>query len=203
MNDSKWRYYINFFARDMAEKAYESKTEVMEIFVDRFIKLIPIGSKILDIGSGRGTILRMMNIKRKDLKLYGITLSKEEVFNDSNIEIKQGDMHEIPYNDNTFDGIFCKDVLEHSVSPPIALLEMNRVLKDQGIVYIIIPGEIWIKDKQHIIVLNEKQLDALATRSGFRKISSSTEDIRGHKGGYVIYAGKKIDIKNINIRRWI
>ncbi len=42
------------------------------------------------------------------------------------------DIHEIPFDDNTFDVIFCNHVLEHVRDDKKALSEMKRVLKPGG-----------------------------------------------------------------------
>lgn len=42
------------------------------------------------------------------------------------------DIHDIPFEDNTFDVIFCNHVLEHVKDDHLALSEMKRVLKPGG-----------------------------------------------------------------------
>jgi uncharacterized protein YbaR (Trm112 family)/SAM-dependent methyltransferase len=45
------------------------------------------------------------------------------------------DAHDIPFIDETFDGVIIQAVLEHVVDPYRCVDEIHRVLKDQGIVY--------------------------------------------------------------------
>lgn len=49
------------------------------------------------------------------------------------------DIHEIPFEENTFDVIFCNHVLEHVESDIKALEEMRRVLKSGGWAILQIP----------------------------------------------------------------
>lgn len=42
------------------------------------------------------------------------------------------DIHSLPFEDSSFDYVYCSHVLEHSVAPMIALLEIYRVLKKHG-----------------------------------------------------------------------
>jgi SAM-dependent methyltransferase len=44
-----------------------------------------------------------------------------------------GDAHSLPFEDNKFDLILCTEVLEHLHSPQIAISEMHRVLKKDGL----------------------------------------------------------------------
>ena len=44
-----------------------------------------------------------------------------------------GDAHKLPFEDNKFEIILCTEVLEHLHSPDIAISEMRRVLKKDGI----------------------------------------------------------------------
>jgi len=45
------------------------------------------------------------------------------------------DGHDIPFQNNTFDGVIVQAVLEHVVDPYRCVEEIHRVLKDDGIVY--------------------------------------------------------------------
>lgn len=43
-----------------------------------------------------------------------------------------GDAHNLPFKDETFEQIFCTEVLEHLHTPELAIKEMYRVLKPDG-----------------------------------------------------------------------
>ena len=45
------------------------------------------------------------------------------------------DAHDIPFGDETFDGVIVQAVLEHVVDPYRCVEEIHRVLKNQGLVY--------------------------------------------------------------------
>lgn len=42
------------------------------------------------------------------------------------------DIHSLPFEDGSFDFVYCSHVLEHSIAPMIALKEIHRVLKTDG-----------------------------------------------------------------------
>ena len=45
------------------------------------------------------------------------------------------DAHDLPFEDNSFDGVIVQAVLEHVVDPNRCVSEIYRVLKDNGLVY--------------------------------------------------------------------
>ncbi|KAJ5508017.1 hypothetical protein N7527_010160 [Penicillium freii] len=52
----------------------------------------------------------------------------------SNITFQEGNIHALPFEDNTFDVVHAHQVLQHIADPVHALKEMRRVAKDGGIV---------------------------------------------------------------------
>jgi SAM-dependent methyltransferase len=49
------------------------------------------------------------------------------------------DAHDIPFEDETFDGVIAQAVLEHVIDPHRCTEEINRVLKKDGLIYAEIP----------------------------------------------------------------
>ncbi|MFX0201457.1 MAG: class I SAM-dependent methyltransferase [Candidatus Hodarchaeota archaeon] len=49
------------------------------------------------------------------------------------------DIHKLPLESQSFDGCICNAVLEHVEQPETALSELNRVLKQNGILWISVP----------------------------------------------------------------
>ena len=80
--------------------------------------------KMLDIGSAYGSWAQ---------KKYG----KERVitFDQQGSADVRGDIHHLPFPDQSFDVIFCFEVLEHVKEPWIAIKEMTRVMKESGTLY--------------------------------------------------------------------
>lgn len=96
----------------------------------------------LGCGLGRHTILfaqNDFNVKAFDLSEEAIKRTKEwaESLN-LNVDFKQGDMLNLPYEDESVDCIFCRNVISHTDTEGMKqiVLELNRVLRSGGECYL-------------------------------------------------------------------
>jgi ubiquinone/menaquinone biosynthesis C-methylase UbiE len=99
--------------------------------------------KILDVGSGSGTISASFAKIVPDGHVTGLDINPNiipraravaEIAGVTNIDFQQGNVHKLPFADGTFDVTFCHQVLTHIREPENALREMLRVTKPGGIV---------------------------------------------------------------------
>jgi len=96
----------------------------------------------LGCGLGRHSILFAMN----DFNVDAFDLSKDAVKStkewaeslELKVECKEGDMLNLPYENDSFDCIYCKNVISHSDTEGVKKIikEINRVLKDGGECYL-------------------------------------------------------------------
>ncbi|MEA1956698.1 MAG: class I SAM-dependent methyltransferase [Campylobacterota bacterium] len=95
--------------------------------------------KMLEIGCGRGEMLR--NFKELGLDVKGIDLSPKAPEFNKDIDIKVGNVEEekLPYEDNSFDIVYSKSVLEHFYYPERYIKEVYRVLKPKGLILTLVP----------------------------------------------------------------
>ncbi len=97
------------------------------------------GQKILEPGCGRGEFLN--GFRKLGMEVYGCDISPQAGEELNNIEVKQTDIENdpLPYDDNFFDVVFSKSLLEHLIHPDHYLLEVNRILKPGGKVLTLVP----------------------------------------------------------------
>ena len=92
-------------------------------------------TKLLDIGCGSGTALKLIEkefgCKGRGLDIY------HKAENIVNFDLNSGKM---PYEDQSFDFVVCMDVIEHLFHPNFVLREIKRVLKDDGQTIICLPN---------------------------------------------------------------
>lgn|SRR5699024_102292 len=101
-------------------------------------KHVPAGGKILDIGCGSG--YGTYKLHEAGFQAEGIDISKEMValaikhFNRENIDFHSGDMKQLPFSSEAYDGMMAINVFEWTDNPSVALNEMKRILKKDGFI---------------------------------------------------------------------
>lgn len=101
------------------------------------------GSRLLDVGSGAGTItadlLRLVapgavTALESDPEALRLTASELTAQQLGSVELVVGDVHRLPFGDNQFDVVHAHQVLQHVADPVTALREMARVTRPGGVV---------------------------------------------------------------------
>ena len=157
---------------------------------DNLIALLPEGRDVLCVGCGDGYEVEALD--KQERHAIGITRNKDEVEKalENSRAVILADMHDLPFTDEMFDLVFCRDAWEHSIAPYIALAEMARVLKEGGHALIRLPSEDWIECSYHYSVLTERQVKEM-----FAKVKLECEVISpgiylGKKNSQLEYRGK-------------
>ncbi len=93
----------------------------------------------LEVGCGNGKNL----LYRPELKIKGIDICDKfvELCKNKNLDVIQGDMIELPYDNNSFDFVFSIAALHHLNSKELrskAIQEMFRVCKPNGIIFVLV-----------------------------------------------------------------
>ena len=101
------------------------------------------GRTLLDIGSGPGTITadfatrlspgRVTALEATEAALE-LTRAEIEARGLANVDFLVGDVHALDIADGTFDIVHAHQVLQHVADPVLALREMRRVCKPDGVV---------------------------------------------------------------------
>lgn len=93
------------------------------VLAHHLAKLIPPGSRVLDVGCGNGLIDRMI-MDKTGASIEGIdTLIRPE----THINVGAFDGRIMPYADRSFDIVMFVDVLHHTDDPKVLLAEAARV----------------------------------------------------------------------------
>ncbi|MFA6101618.1 MAG: methionine biosynthesis protein MetW [Victivallaceae bacterium] len=99
-------------------------------------KIIPHNTRVIDLGCGNGTFLRLLK-KEKDAKCLGIELSQESIIEciDNGVPVIHSDLDEgLKFvNNNSFDFVVLSETLQAVHRPDLLINEMLRVGK-QGII---------------------------------------------------------------------
>lgn len=152
---------------------YYNKTAILELldYIDKEYETI------LDVGCGDGGLLELINNRFYKSVSYGITISEEEVIScqNKNVNVKITDGVNIPFNNNSFELVISRHMLEHSPVPELILEEINRVLVQDGTVIICVPSyesEFSRNWEDHFSVLKKEKWIDLFQKAGFEVLKS-------------------------------
>lgn len=141
LDEWKYLYDENYFPQ--MSTWYEKNREKERI--ERFNNLENFVSKgekkFLDVGCGEGHCL--IEAVRRGWKVYGIDITDNRIERARNEAIKffHLDLVDCQFQENFFDIIYLDSVLEHVINTLEYLLEIKRILKKGGVLYIGIPYE--------------------------------------------------------------
>ncbi len=120
--------------------------EVDRAFVERVVALGANGGHFLDVGTGPAQIPILLAQRCPKLHITAIDLSKEMLkiakrrIKDAGltdrITLELVDAKNLPYPDNTFDGLISNSIVHHIHDVERALREMGRVVRPKGAVLI-------------------------------------------------------------------
>ena len=128
-------------------------------------------ARILDVGCGQGPALDKLS--ELGFRPEGITLGEEDarICVQKGHEVRIMDQSFLEFDDDTFDLVWARHSLEHSVAPFLTLSEIHRVTKRGGWLYVEVPAPDTIchheRNENHFSVLPKCSWSALIERSGF------------------------------------
>jgi ubiquinone/menaquinone biosynthesis C-methylase UbiE len=132
--------------------------------------------KVLDISCGTGELLKELHGRKPLLDLSGIDLSSkmlEQVKRKlgNKVKIIEGDVHNLPYENETFDIVITTEAFHHYHSPSLAIKEMKRVLVNKGKL-IIVDVNFFIRPINKILELFEPGCVKVNSRKEMYKLFS-------------------------------
>lgn len=121
-------------AGDM-ERHY-SPGRTWEALARTVLPLFEVGD-VLDIASGDGVLAELLSPHAKryvciDTSARVVAAAGERLRRFPNVEVREGDMHALPFKDNTFDLVVLMHALTYSAQPAQAVAEAARVLRRGG-----------------------------------------------------------------------
>jgi len=114
---------------------------IREHEIRQVLDLIPSGATILEIGAGAGWHARWLSDHGFDVKAIDV---EDHLFRDhTEWEVIKYDGETIPFPDASFSVVFTSHVMDYLASDNPVHAEIQRVLKDDGIVVHILPTPSW------------------------------------------------------------
>lgn len=131
--------HVGWYLSD-SEPILDASHRTVEKMVEKLPELTA-DTKVIDIGAGYGGSARYM-AKKFGCQVECLNISEKE--NDKNIQknkeqgldhllnVYQGNFEEIPYDNETFDVVWCQDSILHSGNKKAVFEEVARILKKGG-----------------------------------------------------------------------
>jgi SAM-dependent methyltransferase len=156
------------------------------------LKGLPKSAGILEVGCGDASFTK--SLAEFTSRLTAIDISAEQVARNAvahpGINFLQHDVAEpFPFEDESFDVIWCSEVLEHLFDPAFALREMHRVMAPGGRLLVTVPyhglcknvlialfrwDEHFTPSNPHIRFFTRRTLTRITEAAGFRQIQTRT-----------------------------
>lgn len=148
----------------------------------RFVTSIKNSGKLLDLGCATGNFLREMQ-NSPGWDLYGVEINEHAAKiaqQQFSLNVFHGVIKQANYPSDFFDVITLWDVIEHLPDPKSVLIEVHRVLRNDGVLILRIPngiswdaklfGKYWfgLDAPRHYYVFNQQTITKLLDLAGFQ-----------------------------------
>lgn len=171
---------------------------VLERLVDRGY-LTP-GMRILDVGCGQGYAMILM--KKLGLKPIGVTVGRADLdaCRRKGLNAQCMDQSFLKFQESTFDFLWCRHCIEHSVFPYFTLSGFYRVMKPGAGLYLEMPApDTSCKhhtNKNHYSILGKEMWFELILRSQFEILNSAVIKLETPMGPdqYYSFVARKRDV---------
>lgn len=131
LNQVPVNYYERGVQKNLLQRIWHSrKYKILVEFIDKDIK------NILDVGCASGHVSSRIKHAFPNASVVGVDLYKKGIesakVRHRDIDFVHADAKKLPFKDKSFDVILCTETLEHVTDPKLVLLEIKRVLQDDG-----------------------------------------------------------------------
>jgi SAM-dependent methyltransferase len=167
------RDYVDIVYNEQDRPLTTYPNELARYLFDRYD--IKPGQKLLDFGCGRGEFLRgFIGCGVKGFGVDGSCMA-EKYCPDAELFVSDLENDNLPFEDNFFDVIYSKSVIEHFYYPEKVVKEIYRVIKPGGLVITLCPDwefnyQIYFEDYTHRTPFMRSSLRDIQLIHGFENV---------------------------------
>jgi len=157
------------------------------------------GEDILEIGCGIGTDL--VEYAKNGAIVSGVDLGPDQVrltklnFNLRGLpykEIKEGNIENLPFSDNSFDLVLCIGVVHHTPDSQKAIDEIYRVLKPDGQALVLVYARGWKHYIKRCLVHGILRGRWFANKFEWKKVYNEVSEVHGNTPKTDIYTKRQV-----------
>ena len=150
-------------------------------FYQRIARLLhpSAGCRVLDVACGEGGLLRAVQQRAASSEVCGVEISEQAarkaVAQSPTVRVVVGNAEQLPFASSSFDRLACLGSLENFMDPLQALSEFRRLLKDDGLLCVMMPNKYWLGDIFQVAVGLDEQIpfqhvERMATLRQWRRV---------------------------------
>ncbi len=189
VQDSGKIYQKKYFCGSEKSFGYSDYDGDKKIIVENFVeylkkinKFSPIKGRMLDVGAATGNFVELA--ASNGWFAEGIEVSENAAYraNRHNLNVMCGDFETHYFDTEIFDMVTLLDVFEHLANPEAAMVKVQKILKNNGLVVINTPdsssflakffGRSWhsIVPPEHLTFFSPKSIEILLRRNNFEVV---------------------------------
>lgn len=141
------QYYNEYYHIERDHWWFKARMEILEVLVQKHFQHGKRELKILNVGVATGATSIML---QKYGEVTSLEYDKEccEFLRETvHLDVINGSLTELPFEDHSYDLVCAFDVIEHIENDQLAVAEMYRVLNKGGYMFVTVPAfqSIWSK----------------------------------------------------------
>jgi SAM-dependent methyltransferase len=180
-------YPDNYLAHSGAASSRSIYGRLKEILARRTARNIaasvPIGGRLMEIGCGKGHLLKTIASVRPDIHMLGVDIEQVEISGLPDFTFYHGQFEEVEIEPNSVDLIYCSNLIEHVPDPGVFAKKVKQSLKAGGQVLGVTPdhlsidrylfGRYWAgyHYPRHTFVFNHRNIVTLLREADFEGIN--------------------------------
>lgn len=164
------QYYKQYYHLEREHWWFTARLSILESKVNQLLKAKP-DAKILNIGIATGATSIMLAKYGKVTSLEYDKDCCEFVRAKCGLEVINGSMTELPFEDGTYDLVCAFDVVEHIEDDSTAISEMKRVMATDGHYFLTVPAFMFLWSEHDEINHHFRRY----TRSNFKSLLSGQQ----------------------------
>lgn len=164
---------VNYPSDEYSETDYPQR--LCNYIAKKYLNGFAEGASLLDIGCGKGSYL--LGFSRLHFKVTGLDKTPHKPAVLAGAEIKECDLGHgsFPFNDDSFQIVFLKSVIEHVGNTDAFLREIYRVLDPSGLAIILTPAwesqyRFFFNDYTHVKPFTRKGMQNALRINGFQSV---------------------------------